>query len=61
MLDKHVCIANLDQEDESAQNVRVHMWMCINILVGGPPFQFYFTSKVLYTNMWILPSRKKYL
>jgi len=60
MLDKHVCVANLDDEDESAQNVCVHMCMCINILVGGPPLQFCFTSKVLYTNMWILLNRKKY-
>lgn len=60
MLDKHVCVANLDREDESAQDVCVHMCMCacINILVGGPPFQLYFTSKVLHTNMYILLSRK---
>lgn len=59
MLDKHVCVANLDREDENAQNVRVHMCMCacINILVGGPPFRFYFSSKVLYTNMGILLNR----
>lgn len=61
MLDKHVCVANLDHEDESAKNVHVHMCMCINILVGGPPFQFYFARKLLCTNMWILLSKKMYV